>query len=223
MLPGASFAYTDLGYAVAGRMLERASGKSWETLIAERIARPLGLRTLGFGAPGSRGVDQPWGHVVKSGSIRAIPPGPGADQAAPVIGPAGTIHLSIADWARYAQLHLESARRRGPRAAELAELYDDPYHQGYGMGWAVSSDRAWARGRLLSHTGSCGAWAAAIWIAPERNMAIVVASNLGTPEAFTALNAAASWRGQGPVNPVSSTRSRPPCGAISSTRPTPGA
>lgn len=192
-MPGAAFAYTDLGYAVAGRMLERASGKSWEDLIRSEIAGPLGLATLGFGAPGTKGsLDQPWGHTFKEGSVRAIAPGPGADQAGPVIGPAGTIHLSIADWARYARSHLAAARAAaGPGGAALAALYEDPYRQGYGMGWAIS-DAAWAGGRLLSHTGSCGAWAAATWIAPERNAALVVASNYGGPEGFAAGNAAAA-------------------------------
>lgn len=192
-MPGAAFAYTDLGYAVAGRMLERASGASWEELIRSEVAAPLGLATLGFGAPGTKGrLDQPWGHTPDGGSLRAIAPGPGADQAGPVIGPAGTIHLSIADWARYARSHLAAARAAvGPGAAALAALYEDPYRQGYGMGWAIS-DAAWAGGRLLSHTGSCGAWSAAIWIAPERNAALVVAGNYGGPEGFAAGNAAAA-------------------------------
>ena len=191
-MPGSEFMYTDLGYAVAGRMLERASGRSWEELIRTRVAEPLGITTLGFGAPGTRGkTDQPWGHRLDGNRTRGISPGPGADQAAPVIGPAGTIHLSIADWARYAKFHLALARgeSRG-KGADISVLHADPYGQGYAMGWAVT-EQPWAGGRLLSHTGSCGAWAAAIWIAPEVNAAIVVASNYGGPEGFAACEAAA--------------------------------
>jgi CubicO group peptidase (beta-lactamase class C family) len=190
--PGAEFFYTDLGYAVVGRMLERASGQTWEELVRTRIAEPLGLTTLGFGAPGTRGkTDQPWGHQLDGTRARSISPGPGADLAAPVIGPAGTIHLSIADWARYAKHHLALARAaRDKRAGKSSVLYADPYSQGYAMGWAVT-EQPWAGGRLLSHTGSCGAWAAAIWIAPEVNAAIVVASNYGGSEGFAAAEAAA--------------------------------
>ena len=192
-MPGASFGYTDLGYAVAGRMLERASERTWEELIERHVAGPIGLKSLGFGAPGAPGsVEQPWGHVFEAGRLRAIPPGPGADQAAPVIGPAGTIHVSIEDWARFAKFHLDAARRAGAsKGSELASLYADPYGQGYGMGWAITEEE-WAGGRLLSHTGSCGAWAAAIWILPERNTALVVASNYGGPEGFAALGSVAS-------------------------------
>ena len=191
-MPGSEFMYTDLGYAVAGRMLERASGRSWEELIRSRVAEPLGLTSLGFGEPGTRGkTDQPWGHRLDGKRARGISPGPGADQAAPVIAPAGTIHLSIADWARYAKYHLALARgeSRG-EDADPSILHADPYGQGYAMGWAVT-EQPWAGGRLLSHTGSCGAWAAAIWIAPEVNAAIVVASNYGGPEGFAACEAAA--------------------------------
>jgi CubicO group peptidase (beta-lactamase class C family) len=203
-MPGAAFGYSDLGYAVAGRMLERASGRSWEELIRSRIGEPLGLTSLGFGAPGARGkADQPWGHLPDGKRVRGIPPGPGADQADPVIGPAGTIHLSIADWARYAKYHLDLARgkSRSRGGADLSILHADPYDQGYAMGWAVT-EQPWAGGRLLSHTGSCGAWAAAIWIAPEVNAAIVVTSNYGGPEGFAACEAAAMDMAKGIAPPT---------------------
>lgn len=44
--PGAGFAYNNCDYLVLGAVLERASGKPYATLLAERIARPLGLRSL---------------------------------------------------------------------------------------------------------------------------------------------------------------------------------
>ncbi len=42
-LPGAQFDYGSVHLAVAGRMAEVASGKSWAQLFSERLATPLGL------------------------------------------------------------------------------------------------------------------------------------------------------------------------------------
>ena len=43
--PGEKFAYSNLGYTLAGAIIERVGGKSWEELIAERIFDPLGLKS----------------------------------------------------------------------------------------------------------------------------------------------------------------------------------
>jgi CubicO group peptidase (beta-lactamase class C family) len=55
--PGEQFDYGGLAMQVAGRMAEIASGKDWETLFQERIARPCGMTNTHF-TP----VDQGGGH-----------------------------------------------------------------------------------------------------------------------------------------------------------------
>jgi CubicO group peptidase (beta-lactamase class C family) len=44
--PGTSQKYSNSGYAVLGRVIEKVTGKSYEKNIEERIARPLGLKDL---------------------------------------------------------------------------------------------------------------------------------------------------------------------------------
>jgi len=51
-------------------------------------------------------------------------------------------------------------------------------------------DRAWARGRTLTHRGSNGLWYAVIWIAPLRNVAFLAATNCGGEEGLRACGAA---------------------------------
>jgi len=61
---GSEFIYSDAGYSIAGSMLERASGDSWEEPVQRCLFAPLALRSAGFGEPASMGkVDQPWGHL----------------------------------------------------------------------------------------------------------------------------------------------------------------
>src|SRR5205085_11975931 len=47
--PPAKFAYSNLGYVVAGVILERKAGKTWEELVTQRVFTPLGLGTAGLG------------------------------------------------------------------------------------------------------------------------------------------------------------------------------
>ena len=79
--PGAQFAYSNLGYTLAGAIVERIGGKTWEELIAARIFDPLGLKTAGFGPQSSLGrVDAPLGHkTLPNGTLKAMLAGPNGD------------------------------------------------------------------------------------------------------------------------------------------------
>ena len=48
--PGTRFAYANMGYTLAGAMLERAARTTWEELVVARVFDPLGLRSAGFRA-----------------------------------------------------------------------------------------------------------------------------------------------------------------------------
>ncbi len=191
--PGTTFGYTDVGYTVAGAMLERAAGTSWEELVREHVQAPLGLTSLGFGEPATfGGTDQPWGHIAEGDRMVPFTPGPSAnDDNPPVIGPAGLVHLSVVDWARFAAAHLSGARGESPDSFLSADafgvLHADSYSQGYSLGWGVQTTD---RGRGLSHTGSCGEWYSLIWILPDADLAIVVATNIGGGNAVAAANEA---------------------------------
>jgi CubicO group peptidase (beta-lactamase class C family) len=115
--PGSAFLYSNLGYMVAGCALEQAGGASCETLMRDWLFTPLGMESAGFGAPGDpkkkERPDQPWGH-----SAAGVPAEPGvlADNAA-AMAPAGTIHVSLRDWAKFVQLHLRSVGGASPSAS----------------------------------------------------------------------------------------------------------
>jgi CubicO group peptidase (beta-lactamase class C family) len=76
--PGKQFAYANMGYLLAGAMLERVSGRTWEELIAEHAFDRLGLKTAGFGPQARLGrVDAPLGHAPREGqSPKPILAGP---------------------------------------------------------------------------------------------------------------------------------------------------
>ena len=59
-----TFAYSNQGYAIAGRMIEVVAGESkdYETLLAERVLEPLGIKRFGFGVPTKAEASSPVGH-----------------------------------------------------------------------------------------------------------------------------------------------------------------
>ncbi|SIO42515.1 CubicO group peptidase, beta-lactamase class C family [Singulisphaera sp. GP187] len=185
--PGTKFAYSNVGYALAGHMAEQATGRSWEMLMRQRLFEPLKMTSAGFGPPGTKGeVDQPWGHVAKGESFV-----PRQEDNAPALGPAGTVHCTVADWAQFAILHMRAAQGK-PRllkAETFEKLQTPPPGSEYAGGWMIV-DRPWAGGRALTHSGSNTMWYATIWIAPKRDFAVLVATNAGGDGVSKACDAA---------------------------------
>jgi CubicO group peptidase (beta-lactamase class C family) len=187
--PGSTYAYSNVGYALAALMAEQVTGRSWETLMRERLFEPLGMESAGFGSPAHAGkVDQPWGHHLKSKKIE-----PTLLDNPPAMGPAATVHCSMADWAKFAALHLQGERgnSRLLKPATLRTLHTPPKGCDYAAGWLVA-ERSWAGGRALNHNGSNTCWYSTIWLAPILDFAILVATNRGDKAAATACDATAS-------------------------------
>src|SRR2546429_9591516 len=84
-----------------------------------------------------------------------VPPGPGADNPL-AISPAGAVHCSLGDLAKYAAFHM--AGERGKSQLLKAESFKKLHtvvadNDDYALGWMVLK-RAWANGRALMHNGS---------------------------------------------------------------------
>jgi hypothetical protein len=98
----------------------------------------------------------------------------------------------MADWAQYASFHLRGARGEDVellRHDTIRQLHRDRSNQGYALGWSVA-ERSWADGKTLAHTGSNTLWYAVVWLAPERNAALLAATNCGSDRGFQAVDAA---------------------------------
>jgi CubicO group peptidase (beta-lactamase class C family) len=61
--PDTKYWYSNVGYVLAGAVLEQLTGRAWEELMRERLFQPLGISTGGFGPPGTADkTEQAWGH-----------------------------------------------------------------------------------------------------------------------------------------------------------------
>lgn len=194
--PRGAFLYSNTGFLIAGHVAEVATKKSWEELMRELLFAPLGMQSAGFGPPGTRErCDQPRGHTSDG---EPVEPGPEADNP-PNLGPAGTVHATLADWAKFIQLHLRGARG-DVKVGELtltkdafARLHTPMPGAGaqYGYGW-VFDKRDWAGGdgTVWWHNGSNTMWYCVSWSGPGHGFAALATTNIFTPESQKAADEA---------------------------------
>jgi CubicO group peptidase (beta-lactamase class C family) len=196
--PGSKYQYSNMGYIVLGAAIEQLTGKSWEDLMRERLFQPLGMTTTGFGPPGTPGQrDQPWGHGARRllyaqlpGRGHAYDPGSRNADYPLIYGPAGTVHASLPDWAKFIAVHLRSDPSNPHRQVSVlqpetfSKLHNlESGETVFATGWIVTT-RPWANGgrpgdtgRVLVHEGDNGRWNCAVWLAPEIDLAVLVACN----------------------------------------------
>lgn len=183
--PGSTYAYSNLGYIIAGAVVEKVSGQPWESVITDDVFRPLQMNSAGFGGTGMSGqIDQPWPHT-EDGAPTAEN-GPDMDNP-PVMGPAGRVHCSIQDWARFVQDQLRGARGEPAllKPESYKKLQTPPFGGDYALGWIVV-DRSWGGGKVLNHGGDNTMNFANVWVAPKKNFAILVCLNQSGDTAFQA-------------------------------------
>jgi len=177
--PG-EYSYSNAGYVVAAYMAERTTKQSWEELIRRLVFEPLKLQSAGFGWPATKDrPNQPYGHfgALPKMTVQAI--GEDATGDLNYFGPAGNIHCSVEDCARFAALHLQGLRgQNGVLSAEVVRrLHAPPEGGDYASGWWV---RQTGEAELVhEHTGSGGTFYTWIVLYPDSDLGIVLLTNCG--------------------------------------------
>ena len=217
--PGSAYLYSNLGYVVVGAVVERTLSTSWEEAITKLVFEPLGMTSAGFGGLGTPGlIDQPWGHNPDG---KPVPKnGPAVDNPA-VLGPAGTVHATLRDWAKFIGDQIRGARggKSLLKPKTYTKLHTPPFGGDYALGWLLT-ERDWGGGTVMTHAGSNTMNYAVVWMrsptvqrapaapidgrsdsrrietpdglrAPKGDLAVLVVTNQGGPAAAKACDAAA--------------------------------
>ena len=110
------FAYNNITFIIAARIIETVTGKSWEDNIRERIFNPLDMSSSVPGSDGYRaaGKKASTAHYFgyNKGSIYVTPLF-GEERAlhwVDVIGPAGSISSTAEDMAKWVRFHLDNGK-----------------------------------------------------------------------------------------------------------------
>ena len=182
------FAYSNLGYVIAGAVAESLSTKTWEEMLRAEVWKPLGISSASFGAPGkSRKVDQPLGHVAINDTLVSLDPGEAKSDNPPAVGPAATVNITLRDWVLFAQDQLDGLHGHGKLLKpETYRVLQTPVKNRYAMGWGVLTDPD-GDISLLAHTGSNGYWVADLRILPKADAISIVVTNAGGEQAEKAV------------------------------------
>lgn len=184
--------YSNLGYVVAAAMLEARTDEDFETMMRRDLFKPLGMDSADFRTmKTAKKLKAPlrWGHEANGDPIS---PKVAGSENPTAYAPCGTVHLTIADYAKYAQWHLRG--RPEPLLSKQESL--DHLHTGhvetqsggskYGGGWIHFQS---GFGPAMQHTGSNTNSFALIWILPEKDLAAIACTNTYEPSHFPACDA----------------------------------
>lgn len=173
--PGTTYAYNNLGYALAGYVLEQVTGQSWHDYVRENILLPLEMdsATTSFAA-----MQQTDNHVephifdIREGSAKQIP---FFTNDAP-IAPAGAINASVLEMANYVLLQLSDGSFNGDPIVSEA-LLDEMHSEqvpGYGLGWVPAEYEGY---EIVWHNGSIDGLGALLMTVPSENLGVVMMMN----------------------------------------------
>jgi CubicO group peptidase (beta-lactamase class C family) len=195
LTPGSQWQFSQLGYVIAGAMIERVLGCSWEQAIRTEIFLPLLMNDSGFGIIGTgQRLDQPWGHDELGNPIS---PEASSNDLPPVVGPAAGIFCPLSDWAKFIADHIKGGR--GGNGLLLAESYRKLHTPPYGgvdaMGWSRHPGTS-AGEYYLAFDGEGRGYYALVFVYPFANQADFVCLNQGGNPALNAAHEVLSALGQ---------------------------
>jgi CubicO group peptidase (beta-lactamase class C family) len=190
-VPTRNWSYSNMGYVVAGAMLETRAQTPYEMMLQTRIFAPLGMAKSGFGPPGNANLlDEPWGHLSQSSGFEPVSPSSSNADIWRSLGPAGLVHASLDDMARYLGAHLAGQRGvDGLLSASSFQTLHSVVASDYALGWSHAADLRDLGSEAWWHTGSNQRWFAAAWFSPPRNEAVFIVANGGGDRASAAVGA----------------------------------
>ena len=180
--PGKLFQYSDANYTIAGYIVQRASGQSYDSYVQQHIFAPLGM-THSYAIIGT--VREPGltnGYATWFGLKIPL-----TEQVAAPLVPAGYIISSASDMTHYLTAQMNGGVYNGTRIASakaiqemhaalvpLAGKTSFPNATSYGLGWAVGTINGTP---VIVHDGQLRDFDTAMAILPEKKMAVVVLMN----------------------------------------------
>ncbi len=179
--------YSDWNMIVMQGVIERVSGRRLDSLLAERVFGPLGMRDTGFNPPETVKwrIAPTETQDFRGGQVWGVVHDENAWKVGGIAGHAG-LFSSARDLAVYAQMMLNGGEYKGVRVLRPETIARwTARQQKFGsraLGWDTPSPRSSA-GRYFSprsfgHTGFTGT---SIWVDPERQLFVVLLTNRVNP------------------------------------------
>ncbi len=192
--PGTRFEYSNLGYAILGRVIAAVTGTSYESAIRDRLLTPLGMDRTGFEASDFGVEEMARGYRRDADSWLELEPDPSG-----AFAPMGGIFSCVRDLARWVAGFaaafpardepdsghpLSRASRREMQLPQLAILggigapavrFTGPASISYGFGLFVEEDPAF--GAISQHSGGYPGYGSHMRWHPATGLGAIVLAN----------------------------------------------
>jgi len=169
-VPGKGWAYSNIGYAVLGEVIEKVSGKTYREFMRDEIFVPLGMKNTDVEEPArivdrlAGGYTRVDGELMNAGYVDLR-----------FIRATGSVYSTLDDlllWHRA----LQSDRLLSQK--EIAKLFS-PVRSGYGYGWWIQT----RLGRAVQwHRGNVQGFVSVIVRFPDSDLFLAVLSNIERSE-----------------------------------------
>jgi CubicO group peptidase (beta-lactamase class C family) len=197
-----SYAYDNLLYIVAGKIVAQKSGKSWGDTVRERILKPVGMNATTTSLAENAGIqNQANAHARIDGKISAV-------KSMPVPNGAGAvgINTNAEDIARWMNVLLDQGKLPGTEqrlfsAAQGREMWTaqtpmkisepmpplaatKPNFSAYGLGFQL---RDYKGMKVAMHGGALQGFYSRVLLVPEAKLGIAILTNAESGGALSAL------------------------------------
>lgn len=191
--------YDNMLYIVAGEVVARVSGQSWEDFVESRIMKPLGM--TGSAASFKRIKDRTNiidAHAPVEGRLQVVP-----KQEAKRHNSVGGIYSNVSDMSKWVMMQLnggicgndttlrifsEATHREMWTPQTIKPVSEEgPYRShfaAYGLGWNLADINGYLQ---VSHTGGHSGIVTQVTMIPELRLGIIVLTNQEEVSAFTAI------------------------------------
>ena len=182
----ANFYYSNMGYVAAARVVEVASGQSWESFLKSRVLAPLGMMRTTTSLPeAAADPNHMAGSMWLWGEYRRVP----MWSTTPLTNSTGGILSTGDDMAKWMLFQLGDGTFQGKRIVDRAILDEEHSAQmvtkrpvptpeftssDYGLGWYVDSYRG---ERVIDHQGNHWGVSSSIGLLPDRQIGVSVFVN----------------------------------------------
>jgi CubicO group peptidase (beta-lactamase class C family) len=175
--PGSAYRYSNTGYVLLGLVVEKASGKTLQDFLAQRIFKPLHMdHTLLYVHDDKVVPNRAYGYSKTGGrwlrtdqSLTSATRGDGG------------IYSNIDDLAKWdAALYDDRLLSDASRKAAFsphAKVTGEPYEASYGYGWRITGDTLWHSGESIGFRNVIVRW-------PEQHLTVILLSNRNDPEPY---------------------------------------
>lgn len=175
---GEKYSYSNLGFALLGRALERATGETYEELLDRILFEPLGMTSSAVTLGPKRS------HLLATPYAKSDTQKETADWNLGSIAPAGGIASSVEDMAKFVSLHLKAGtlNKLVLPGGSLMEMQTPQRLTGnwkgaVGLGWHVQPSTL--GGDIVWHNGGMDGFRSYVGLVRRKNIGVILLTNCG--------------------------------------------